>query len=267
MLFDKQFERYSRQIVLSEIGIEGQKKLLLAKVLVLGAGGLSSAALLYLAASGVGTVGIVDFDKVDLSNLHRQIIYDTSDLSKSKVLSAKEKMNRLNPDVTVLTFEEKLSKSNIERIFSDFDIVIDGLDSFSDKFLVNDTCIAMNKKLIHAGVIGFEGQILTVIPRQSACLRCYFPEDKPSDLRQSCKEIGVLGSCVGVLSTLQATEALKLILNIGKPLTDRVLKFNALDLSFYEFKISGKNKNCTVCGILSQNVIARKSKAMTKQSD
>lgn len=255
MFSDKQFERYSRQIVLSEIGLEGQKKLISTKVLVLGAGGLGSSALLYLAASGVGTIGIVDYDKVELSNLHRQIIYDTSDLNKSKVLCAKEKINILNPDVTVLIFEEKLNKNNIERIFTNFEIVVDGLDSFSDKFLVNDTCIAMDKKLVHSGVIGFAGQILTVIPKQSACLRCYFPDREPTDFRQSCKEIGVLGSCVGVLSTLQATEALKLILNIGKPLTNRVLKFNALDLSFHEFKISGKNRDCKTCGVLSMSSI------------
>jgi len=246
-MIDQQLERYSRQIVLSEIGVEGQEKLLSAKVLVLGAGGLGSAALLYLAASGIGTIGIVDYDSVDLSNLHRQVIHNSNDLQKLKVISAKEKINKLNPDVNVITFNEKLDKNNIERLFKDFDIIVDGLDNFRDKFLVNDYCVYLNKKLVHAGVIGFEGQLLTVIPGKSACLRCYFPDKEPDDFRQNCKEIGVLGSCVGVLSTLQATEVLKLILEIGKPLTNRVLKFNALDLSFYEFKINGKNKDCKTC--------------------
>ena len=251
---DIDLERYSRQIVLPEIGIEGQKKLFKSKVLVLGAGGLGSAALLYLAASGIGTIGIIDCDKVDLSNLHRQIIHNTSDLNKSKTNSAKEKINKLNPDVNVITFNEKLNKNNIENIFQDFEIIVDGLDNFSDKFLVNDYCVSLNKKLVHAGVVGFEGQILTVIPGESACLRCYFPEKEPDDFRQSCKEIGVLGSCVGILSSLQATEVIKLILRIGKPFTDRVLKFNALDGTFYEFKIGGKNKDCLVCAGILQKV-------------
>ena len=248
-LTDEKLERYSRQIVLPEINSEGQKKLASAKVLVLGAGGLGSACLFYLASSGVGTIGIVDYDRVGLSNLHRQIIHSTDDLNKSKVISAKEKLNKLNPDVRVITHETKLDKNNIEGIFCGYEIIVDGLDNFKDKFLVNDHCVSLNKKLIHAGVIGFEGQILTVIPGKSACLRCYFPSDEPDDFRQSCKEIGVLGTCVGVLSTLQANEALKLILEIGEPYTNQVLKYNALSGKFYEFKIAGKNKNCPVCGV------------------
>ncbi len=245
-LTDKQLERYSRQIVLPELGHKGQMKLLSAKVLVVGAGGLSSAVLMYLASSGVGEIGVVDYDTVDLTNLHRQIIYDINDLNKSKVFSVKEKIKKLNPDVKIKVFEEKLDKSNIEKIFKDYEIIVDGLDNFNDKFLLNDYSILLNKKLVHAGAIGFEGQVLTVIPKQSACLRCYFPEI-PADFRESCKDLGVFGPCVGVISTIQANEVIKLILEVGKPLTNRVLKFNALDGTFYEFKIQGKNNTCPSC--------------------
>lgn len=247
-LSNEQLERYCRQMILPGIGGAGQEKLLKSKVLVVGAGGLGSPVLTYLARAGVGTIGIMDFDKVDLSNLHRQIIHNTLDLDKPKVISAKEKLSKINPDVKVLTCETKLDVSNVEGIFKDFDIVVDGVDNFNDKFLINDHCVSLNKKLVHAGVIGFEGQILTVIPGRSACLRCYFPDGAPRDLRQSCKEAGVFSTCVGVISTIQANEVLKLILEIGKPLCDRVLKFNSLDGTFYEFKSKGKNKNCMVCG-------------------
>ena len=246
LLADKQLERYTRQMVLPELGQEGQIKLFSAKVLVVGAGGLSSAVLMYLASSGVGEIGVVDYDTVDLTNLHRQIIYDTNDLNKSKVFLVKEKINKLNPDVKVNVYEEKLDKNNIEKIFENYEIIVDGLDNFSDKFLLNDYSVLLNKKFVHAGAIGFEGQVLTVIPKESACLRCYFPE-VPPDFRQSCKELGVFGPCVGVISTIQANEVLKLILGIGKPLINRVLKFNALDGTFYEFKVQGKNESCFMC--------------------
>lgn len=246
-LTEKQLERYTRQIVLPEIGLEGQEKLFSAKVFVAGAGGLSSAVLLYLAASGVGKIGVADPDSVDLSNLHRQIIYDASDVNKFKVVSVKEQIKKINPDVKVNVYQDKLNKDNVESILTNYDIVVDGLDNFSDKFLLNDSSVLLNKKFVHAGAIGFEGQVLTVIPKKSSCLRCYFPEP-PSDFRQSCKELGVFGPCVGVISTIQANEVLKLILGIGEPLTDRILKFNALSSSFYELKIKSRNENCLVCG-------------------
>ena len=247
-LSDEQLERYSRQMVLAGIGGVGQAKLVSSKVLVIGAGGLGSDVLYHLAASGIGTIGVIDYDKVDLSNLHRQIIHTIDDLNKPKVISVKEKISRLNPDVKIVSFEEKLERENIEQILMDFEIIVDCLDNFSDKFLVNDFCVKLNKKLVHAGVVGFEGQILTVIPNESSCLRCYFPDNPPEDFRQSCKEIGVLGSCVGVLSTLQATEVIKIILGIGKLLTNRVLKYNSLEAKFYEFRIQEKSKDCPVCG-------------------
>ena len=246
-LDDIQLERYARQIVLNGIGVRGQEKLLASNVLVVGAGGLGCVVLSYLAASGVGTIGVIDYDKVELSNLHRQILHFTEDINKSKVLSIEQKLNKINPDVKIKTYDFKLDKNNIREVFNEYEIIVDGLDNFKDKFLVNDYSVLLNKKMVHAGVTGFEGQILTVIPNKSACLRCYFPEDLPDNLRQNCKEVGVIGSAVGVIGAMQANEVIKLILGIGKPLTDRILKFNALDSSFYEFKIKGKNNNCPVC--------------------
>lgn len=247
LLDEKQLERYSRHLVLPEIGIDGQNKLLSSKVLIIGAGGLGSSSLTYLASSGIGAIGIVDYDNVELSNLHRQVIYTTNDIGKSKVISAKEKIEKLNLDVQVVTYDEKLNKENIKEIFAGFEIIVDGLDNFNDKFMVNDHSVLLNKKLIHAGVIGYEGQILTVLPKQSACLRCFFPDNEPSNINQSCKDIGVLAPCVGVLGTLQAIEVIKIILGIGKLLTNRVLKYNGLDGTFYEFKTQGRDKNCPVC--------------------
>lgn len=236
-LSNTQIERYSRQIVLPEIGMEGQKKILSAKVLVLGAGGLGSAVLYNLASSGVGNIGVVDFDKVDLSNLHRQNIHFSSDVGKTKVLSVKEKISQINPDVKVTTFNEKLTEENVETIFKEFDVVVDCLDTFKDKFLVNDSCLKLNKKLIHAGVVGYEGQLLTIIPGASISLRDLFPDGEPSDLRGTCKEIGVLPTCVSIISSLQANEVLKIVLGIGKLYTNKVLKFNAMSGKFHEFEI------------------------------
>lgn len=247
VLLEKQLERYSRQIVLPQLGTNGQEKLLSAKVLVIGVGGLGSSVLYNLAACGVGTIGVVDFDSVELSNLHRQIIHTIKDIGKSKVQSAKEKINLLNPDVNVVSFEEKLTEQNIQKIFKDFEIIVDGLDNFKDKFLVNKHCVLLNKKLVHAGVLGYEGQILTVLPKNSACLNCFLESSIQADLYQTCKEVGVLGTCVSVLSTLQANEVIKLILDIGELYTNKVLKFNALSGKFYEFKISSISKNCDIC--------------------
>src|SRR3989338_3353214 len=246
-LNNEQIKRYSRQMILPEFSATEQEKLLSSRVLVLGAGGLGSGVLYYLSAAGVGHIGVVDFDKVDLSNLHRQIIHFTEDINKPKVLSVKEKKNKLNPEINVITFEEKININNIEKIIDDFEIIVDCLDSFNDKFLVNEVCVKKNKKLIHAGALGFEGQILTIIPPHSACLRCYFPDKQPEDLRQSCSEAGILNTCVGVISVLRANEVIKLITGIGSVLTNRVLKFNAKDSRFYELEINGKNKNCPIC--------------------
>lgn len=255
VLTNEQLERYSRQIVLPNVGVIGQEKLLRAKVLVVGAGGLGSSVLYNLAASGIGTIGIVDFDKVDLSNLHRQIIHTTIDIGKPKIQSAKEKINLLNPGVDVIAFEEKLTEQNAHKILKDFEIIVDGLDNFSDKFLVNKYCVLLNKKLVHAGVLGFEGQILTVLPNNSACLNCLFVSIS-NDLyqNQTCRETGVIGTCTSVISTLQANEVIKLILGIGELYTNKVLKFNALSGKFYEFNIKDISKDCTVCSSTSKDL-------------
>jgi len=251
VLTNEQLERYCRQIVLPQVGKIGQEKLLNAKVLVIGAGGLGSSVLYNLAACGVGTIGIIDFDNVELSNLHRQIIHTTMDIGKPKTQSAKEKINLLNLDVNVVSFEEKLTEQNVQSILKGFEIIVDGLDNFKDKFLVNKHCVLLNKKLVHAGVLGFEGQILTVLPGSSACLNCLLESSIQTDFYQTCKEIGVLGTCVNVLSTLQANEVIKLILDIGELYTNKVLKFNALSGKFYEFKIDTINKECNICNKLA----------------
>ncbi|MBI3802306.1 MAG: molybdopterin-synthase adenylyltransferase MoeB [Nitrospirae bacterium] len=244
---EEQLVRYSRHIILEGVGGKGQKKIGQAKVLIVGAGGLGSPIALYLAAAGVGTVGLIDADAVDLSNLQRQVIHHTSDIGRPKVLSAQEKMVAINPDVTVIPYQENLSAENALKIFSAFDYVIDGTDNFPAKFLINDAAFFAKKPLIHAGILRFEGQIFTILPGTSACYRCIFPEPPPSGLIPTCQEAGVLGALAGLVGTLQGTEVLKLILGIGKPLTDRILKYDALRTQFREVPIR-KNPNCPLCG-------------------
>lgn len=236
-LTDKQINRYSRQIILSGVGGAGQEKLLSSKVLVVGAGGLGSCLLLNLASSGIGTIGIVDYDKVEISNLHRQIIHSEEDVGKLKVDSAFEKIKKTNSDIKVITYAEKISTDNIEKIFNEYEIIVDGLDNFKDKFLLNDYAVKMKKILIHAGVVGYEGQIMSIIPGNSANLRSIFPDGINDNLNQSCKDVGVLSTCVSVISSIQANEVLKIVLKVGKPLADRVLKFNALESKFYEMEL------------------------------
>lgn len=252
MLSNEQLKRYARQIILPGFGADGQYKLLSAKVLVLGAGGLGSTVLLHLAASGIGKIGIVDYDKVEISNLHRQVIHFTSDIDKPKIISASEKIKNINPEVQFVTYDERLTESNIKNLFKDYEIIVDGLDNFKDKFLINDYCCKLNKKLVHAGVVGYEGQVMTVLPGKSACLRCIFPDGEPSDFRQSCKDIGVLGACVGVIGAIQAAEVIKLITGAGDLLENRILKYNTLHSRFYEFKIAGKNSKCPLCSVKSK---------------
>lgn len=235
-LSEEQLERYSRQMLLSDFGGVGQEKLLNSKVLVVGAGGLGSAVIYYLASSGVGNLGIVDFDKVELSNLHRQIVHGEKDLGKSKAKSAKEKINSINNDVKVVTYEKKLTRNNIEEIFNEYEIIVDGLDTFKDKFLVNDYAVKLNKKLVHAGAVGYEGQILTIL-NGSADLRKLFPEGIEDSEFNNCKSFGILPTCVALISVLQANEVLKLILGIGEPMSNRILKINALQSSFKEVDI------------------------------
>jgi adenylyltransferase/sulfurtransferase len=244
---DEQVIRYSRHILLPEVGGTGQKKLAKAKILIVGAGGLGSPAALYLAAAGVGTLGLVDSDVVDLSNLQRQIIHATPDIGRPKVLSAKEKIQALNPDVHVVPYEERFGANNALQLIADYDVVIDGVDNFPSKFLINDACVLGNKPLVHGGILRFDGRVTTILPKQSACYRCVFKEPPPPGLVASCQEAGVLGVLAGVIGTIQATEALKLVLGIGRLLTDRLLDYDAKKTSFREIK-TRRNPRCAVCG-------------------
>ncbi len=244
---DEQVTRYSRHILLPEVGGKGQKKLAKARVLIVGAGGLGSPAGLYLAAAGVGTLGVIDPDVVDLSNLQRQVIHYTPDLGRPKVISAKEKIQALNPDVHVVTYEDRLTSSNALSIVGAYDVVIDGVDNFPAKFLINDACYFADKPLVHGGILRFEGRVTSILPKKSACYRCVFKQPPPPGLVPSCQEAGVIGFLAGIIGTIQATEALKLILGIGRPLTDRLLDFDGRQTSFREIKIR-RNPNCPLCG-------------------
>ena len=247
MLTEAQIERDSRHIMLKEVGGKGQKKLLDGKVMIIGAGGLGSPIALYLAAAGVGTIGIADADTVDLSNLQRQIAHHTGDVGTPKVLSAKAKMVAMNPDVQVVTYHEWISAANILNIIRDYDFVIDGTDNFAAKFLINDACVMAGKPYSHGGILQFDGQAITVLPGQSACYRCIFPTPPPKDAIPTCSAAGVIGVLPGVLGTIQATEAIKYLLGKGELLAGRLLTYNALRMRFREVPIR-KNPKCPVCG-------------------
>ncbi|MBE2887662.1 HesA/MoeB/ThiF family protein [Geobacter anodireducens] len=247
MFTDQQIERYSRHIILKEVGGKGQKKLLDGKVMVIGAGGLGAPIALYLAAAGVGTIGIADADVVDISNLQRQVIHFTPDVGKPKVESAREKMEAINPDVRVRTYQEWISAANIARIIADYDFVIDGTDNFAAKFLVNDACVLAGTPYSHGGILQFDGQTLTVKPGESPCYRCIFPAPPPKDAIPTCARAGVIGVLPGVLGTIQATEAIKYLLGQGDLLTGRLLTYNALRMRFREVPVK-KSARCPVCG-------------------
>jgi len=246
-LTDQQIERYSRQIILEQVGGEGQRRLLDSSVLIIGAGGLGSPAAMYLAAAGVGTLGMADYDKVDLTNLQRQVIHHTSDLGIEKVVSAENKIKSINPDVSVKTYAMRLSAGNIREIIRPYDFVIDGTDNFAAKFLVNDACYFEKKAFSHAGVLRFEGQLITVIPGESTCYRCVFNSPPPDGAVPSCSQAGILGAVAGAIGTLQANEALKYLLGIGELLTGTLLTFNALAGEFRPVKIA-RNPDCPLCG-------------------
>jgi len=246
-LTEKQIERYSRHIILEEIGGVGQEKLLSSKVLVVGAGGLGSPALLYLAAAGVGTIGIIDGDKVDLTNLQRQIIHHTSDVGVEKVVSAANKVRAINPDVAVKTYYRLAMADNIREIIADYDFVIDGTDNFGAKFLVNDACYFEKKPFSHAGILKFYGQLITVLPGESACYRCIFNAPPPAGTVPSCSQAGVLGVLAGVIGSLQATEAVKYLLGLGKLLTNTLLTYDALEMNFRSVNLN-RNPDCSLCG-------------------
>jgi molybdopterin/thiamine biosynthesis adenylyltransferase len=233
--------------MLKEVGGKGQQKLFDGKVMIIGAGGLGSPIALYLAAAGVGTIGIADADCVDLSNLQRQIAHHTKDVGTPKVLSAREKMVAMNPDVRVNTYETWVSASNIMDIIKDYDFVIDGTDNFAAKFLINDACVLAGKPYSHGGILQFDGQTITVKPGESACYRCIFPTPPPKDAIPTCSRAGVIGVLPGVIGTIQATEAIKFILGKGDLLAGRLLTYSALRMRFREVPIK-KNPRCPICG-------------------
>lgn len=245
---NEQLERYSRHIILKEIGVKGQKKLLNAKVLIIGAGGLGAPAAMYLAAAGVGTIGIADADEVDLSNLQRQIIHATEDVGKPKVQSAKETMNKMNPDVTVNTYHEFVSSENITELIGGYDFIIDGTDNFPAKFLINDACVMAKKPFSHAGIIRFKGQLMTYVPGEGPCYRCVFKNPPPKDAVPTCKQAGVVGAMGGVIGSLQAMEAIKYITGTGDLLTGHLLTFDAIKMEFRKIKLPKPDGKCAVCG-------------------
>lgn len=246
-LTEQQIERYSRHIILEQVGGTGQEKLLSSKVLIVGAGGLGSPAALYLAAAGVGTIGIIDADTVDMTNLQRQIIHHTADVGVDKVESAKNKIEAINPDVTVKTYKCWAKADNISEIVRDYDFVIDGTDNFPAKFLINDACYFEKIPFSHAGIIRFEGQLITVLPGQTTCYRCIFDSPPPAGAVPSCSQAGVLGVLAGVVGSLQATEAVKYLLGLGDLLTGSLLVYNALTMEFRKIKIN-RNPDCSLCG-------------------
>jgi len=244
---DERLKRYSRHILLDDVGIAGQEKLWKARVLIIGAGGLGAPVALYLAAAGVGTLGLADADTVDISNLQRQVIHFTPDIGKPKVISAREKIAALNSDVDVRVHQEFVDAGNILSILSDYDFIVDGTDSFAAKFLINDACVIAGKPFSHGGISRFRGQTITVLPGKSACYRCVFRAPPPAGTAPTCRQAGVLGSVAGMLGTIQATEALKYVLDVGKPLTDTLLTFEALEMDFRRVKVR-RDARCPVCG-------------------
>jgi molybdopterin/thiamine biosynthesis adenylyltransferase len=233
--------------MLAQLGEAGQQKLLESKVLIIGAGGLGSPAAVYLTAAGIGTIGIVDADKVDLTNLQRQILHHTPDLGAEKVKSAQAKMRAINPDVTVKTYHEQAKAANIREIIREYDFVIDAADNFPTKFLINDACFFEQKPFSHAGVLRFDGQLMTVLPGKTACYRCVFHSLPSADVARSCSRAGILGVLPGVIGTLQATEAVKYLLGIGNLLTGTLLTYNALTMEFRKVRCK-RNPDCPLCG-------------------
>lgn len=250
VLDDDSRARYARQLTLPEIGEAGQEKLGRSKVLLIGAGGLGSPAAYYLAAAGVGTLGIVDHDSVDRSNLHRQILHTDDRVGMSKAESARRTLNALNPAVRVETYEERLSSDNVERIFDGYDLVVDGADNFATRYLVNDACVKLGLPNVHGAVFRFEGQLSVFRPGSgddAPCYRCLYPEPPPPEQAPSCAEAGVMGALPGIIGTLQALEALKLLLGTGKPLVGRLLCFDGLAGEFRELRVR-RDPECSYCG-------------------
>ena len=245
-LTPNQVQRYSRHIIMGDVGSKGQRNLMQAKVLIVGAGGLGSPSAIYLALAGVGTIGIVDFDVVDLSNLQRQILHHTADVGRPKLQSALDNIKSYNPDVNVVSHEVRLESDNALEIVGQYDLVVNGADNFATRYLVNDACYLLGKPLVDGSILIFDGQATVFIPGQG-CYRCLFPAPPPPGMVPNCAEAGVLGALTGLVGSIQATEALKLILGIGESLSSRLLLIDALSMSFREVKIK-RNPSCPLCG-------------------
>ena len=246
-LSPQETQRYSRHLIMPEVGIEGQKRLKAASVLLIGAGGLGSPLGLYLAAAGVGRIGLVDFDAVDFSNLQRQVLHGTSDVGRPKLQSAIDRLKSINPEVKYEGFEARLTSANALEICRDYDIVIDGTDNFPTRYLVNDACVLLGKPNVYGSIFRFDGQASVFHPPHSPCYRCLYPEPPPPGEVPSCAEGGVLGILPGIIGVIQATEAVKLILGAGEPLFGRLLHYDALAMTFRTFKVR-RNPNCKLCG-------------------
>lgn len=246
-LTSPELERYSRHLALREIGVAGQEKLKAARVLIVGAGGLGSPSALYLAAAGVGTLGVVDHDRVDVSNLQRQVLYDTASVGVPKAEAARQRLQALNPGLQLISHQVVLRAANVRDIVAGYDLVLDGTDQFASRYLTNDACVLLGKPLVSAAIHRFEGQAMTYVPGRGPCYRCLFPEPPAAGLVPNCAEAGVLGVLPGVLGTIQATEAIKLIVGLGEPLVGRLLTYDALAMRFGEFAFA-RRKDCAVCG-------------------
>jgi adenylyltransferase/sulfurtransferase len=243
----EQFERYRRHLNLPEFGVEGQRRLLDSSVLLIGAGGLGCPLALYLAAAGVGRIGLMDFDVVDVSNLQRQVLYGTADVGRPKVEVARERIQAQNPDVEVVVHEAQLTAQNALEVFAPYDVVIDGTDNFPTRYLSNDACVLLGKPTVYGAILRFEGQASTFDARRGPCYRCLFPEPPPAGSVPSCAEGGVLGVLPGIIALVQATEAIKLLSGIGEPLIGRFLHYDALTMAFDEFRFK-KDPDCPICG-------------------
>ena len=239
--------RYQRHLALAEIGVAGQEKLKAARVLVVGAGGLGSPAALYLAAAGVGTLGLLDCDRVELSNLHRQVLFDSAGVARPKAEAGRERLASLNPEIRVQAHTLELKAANVRALLENYDLVIDGTDRLATRYVVNDACVILGLPLVSAAIHRFEGQLMTYLPGAGPCYRCVFPQEAPEGVVANCAQAGVLGVLPGVLGTLQATEAIKVITGTGEPLVGRLLTYDALDMRFHEFRVA-RRKDCAVCG-------------------
>src|SRR3954469_5985435 len=246
-LSPQEVARYSRHLIMPEVGMEGQKRLKAASVLLIGAGGLGSPLALYLAAAGVGRIGLVDFDIVDFSNLQRQVIHGTADVGRPKLHSARDRIQAINPEVRLDLYETRLSSANALDLFRPYDVIIDGTDNFPTRYLVNDACVLLGKANVYGSIFRFDGQASVFYTPHGPCYRCLYPEPPPPGEVPSCAEGGVLGILPGVIGIIQATEAVKLILGAGEPLIGRLMHYDALRMSFREFKVR-RNPNCPVCG-------------------